>query len=93
MHAQPSAAGRHGAGATGGEVELTVTDGCGGIAPEDLASVFEVGWRGTPARTPGPDSGAGLGLAIVRGLVEVHRGTVGVSNHGKGCCFVVRFPA
>ena len=74
-------------------VELTVTDGCGGIDPDDLATVFEVGWRGTPARTPGPDSGAGLGLAIVRGLVEAHRGTVGVTNHGDGCRFVVRLPA
>lgn len=77
----------------GDTVELTVTDGCGGIHPDDLASVFEVGWRGTPARTPGPDTGAGLGLAIVRGLVEAHRGTVAVTNHGDGCCFVVRLPA
>ncbi|TPG18429.1 HAMP domain-containing sensor histidine kinase [Pedococcus bigeumensis] len=78
---------------TGDAVELTVTDGCGGINPDDLASVFEVGWRGTPARTPGPDTGAGLGLAIVRGLVEAHQGTVAVTNHGNGCRFVVRLPA
>ncbi|KRE52474.1 sensor histidine kinase KdpD [Phycicoccus sp. Soil748] len=77
----------------GGLVELTVTDGCGGIHPDDLDSVFEVGWRGTRARTPGPDSGAGLGLAIVRGLVEAHHGTVTVGNHGSGCRFVVRLPA
>lgn len=79
--------------AAGDAVELIVTDGCGGIDPDELATVFEVGWRGTPARTPGPDSGAGLGLAIVRGLVEAHRGTVGVTNHGTGCRFVVRLPA
>ena len=78
---------------TGDTVELTVTDGCGGIDPEDLQSVFEVGWRGTRARTPGPDTGAGLGLAIVRGLVEAHQGTVAVINHGNGCRFVVRLPA
>ena len=77
---------------TEGAVELTVTDGCGGIHPDDLASVFEVGWRGTRARTPGPDTGAGLGLAIVRGLVEAHHGTVTVSNHGNGCRFIVRLP-
>ena len=79
--------------AIGDTVELSVTDGCGGIDPEDLSSVFEVGWRGTPARTPGPDTGAGLGLAIVRGLVEAHRGTVAVTNHGTGCRFIVRLPA
>jgi signal transduction histidine kinase len=78
---------------TSDAVELTVTDGCGGIDPDDLASVFEVGWRGSRARTPNPGTGAGLGLAIVRGLVEAHRGTVTVGNHGNGCRFVVRLPA
>jgi signal transduction histidine kinase len=78
---------------TGDAVELTVTDACGGIHPDDLASVFDVGWRGTRARTPRPDTGAGLGLAIVRGLVEAHQGTVTVSNHGGGCRFLVRLPA
>jgi len=81
----------HRAGET---VELSVTDTCGGIDPTDLESVFEVGWRGgNGARTPGPEAGAGLGLAIVKGLVEAHRGTVCVSNHGAGCRFVVRLPA
>ena len=78
----------------GQTVELSVTDACGGIDPADLESVFEVGWRGgNGARTPGPDTGAGLGLAIVKGLVEAHRGTVGVTNQGAGCRFVVRLPA
>ena len=76
----------------GDEVELSVTDACGGIDPVDLGFVFDVGWRGTGARTPGPDAGAGLGLAIVKGLVEAHRGSVAVSNHGAGCRFLVRLP-
>ncbi len=46
-------------------VVVSVTDGCGGIPPEDLPRVFDTGWRGTDARTP--PAGAGLGLAIVRG--------------------------
>ena len=33
-------------------VELTVTDGCGGLPPEDLARVFDVAWQGRAARTP-----------------------------------------
>ena len=53
---------------------LSVTDGCGGIAADDLPHVFDVAWRGSAARTPGPDTGAGLGLAIVRGIVEAHHG-------------------
>jgi signal transduction histidine kinase len=76
-----------------GEVLLTVADGCGGIPEADLASVFEVAWRGTKARTPGADGGAGLGLAIVRGIAEAHQGRVSVVNAGGGCRFEIRLPA
>jgi signal transduction histidine kinase len=74
-------------------VVLAVTDGCGGIPAADLPHLFDVAWRGTAARTPGPDSGAGLGLAIVRGIVEAHRGQVRVSNVEGGCRFEVVLPA
>jgi signal transduction histidine kinase len=86
-------------------IELSVTDGCGGIADEHLSQVFDVAWRGEVARTPegsagdvvdsaGRDatSGAGLGLAIVKGIVEAHRGRVRVDNIGTGCCFAVVLP-
>ncbi|MFI0536560.1 sensor histidine kinase [Streptomyces scabiei] len=72
-------------------VVLAVTDGCGGIAPEDLPRVFDTGWRGTHARTP--PAGAGLGLAIVRGIVEAHQGHAAVSNVPGGCRFEVHLPA
>ncbi len=74
-------------------VLMTVTDGCGGIPEADLASVFDMAWRGTKARTPEADGGAGLGLAIVRGIVDAHQGRVSVVNTGGGCCFEVRLPA
>jgi len=76
-----------------GLVVLSVADECGGIPDEDLPKVFDVAWRGTEARTPGPGGGAGLGLAIVRGIVEAHRGEVGVANVDGGCRFEVRLPA
>ncbi|CAN5240020.1 HAMP domain-containing sensor histidine kinase [soil metagenome] len=77
-----------------GGVELSVTDGCGGIEETDLPRVFDVAWRGEQARTPTPDaSGAGLGLAIVKGIVEAHEGKVSVDNVGSGCRFLVRLPA
>lgn len=76
-----------------GEVVVSVTDACGGIPEEDLPRVFDTGWRGTHARTPSPGGGAGLGLAIVRGIVEAHAGRVGVANTGGGCRFEVRLPA
>jgi signal transduction histidine kinase len=75
------------------DVLLAVADGCGGIPEADLPYVFDLAWRGTDARSPAPDSGAGLGLAIVRGIVEAHRGSVRVMNTGDGCCFEIRLPA
>ncbi|MET7479734.1 HAMP domain-containing sensor histidine kinase [Streptomyces sp. NPDC005648] len=72
-------------------VVLSVTDGCGGIPEEDLPKVFETGWRGTHARTP--PAGAGLGLAIVRGIVEAHQGRATVHNVPGGCRFEVVLPA
>jgi len=69
---------------------VTVADACGGIPEEDLPRVFDVAFRGEAARTPG--GGAGLGLAIARGIVEAHAGEIGVVNAGDGCRFVVRLP-
>jgi signal transduction histidine kinase len=82
---------------TGDAVALSVTDQCGGISPDDLERVFDVAWRGEQARTPNlrvdhTGTGAGLGLAIVRGIVEAHRGSVTVANTDGGCEFVVRLP-
>jgi signal transduction histidine kinase len=72
-------------------VLLSVSDGCGGIPEADLPRVFDTGWRGTTARTPGA-GGAGLGLAIVHGVVDAHGGRVDVVNTGEGCRFEVRLP-
>jgi signal transduction histidine kinase len=85
----------HGQAVAGG-VELSVTDGCGGLSPDDMERVFDVAWQGSTARTPHAvqhGSGAGLGLAIVKGIVEAHRGRVDVANVAPGCRFVVRLPA
>ncbi|MPY34040.1 HAMP domain-containing histidine kinase [Streptomyces adustus] len=71
-------------------VVLSVTDGCGGIPEADLPRVFDTGWRGTHARTP--PAGAGLGLAIVRGIVEAHQGRAAVRNIPGGCRFEVILP-
>ncbi|WP_410808869.1 sensor histidine kinase [Micromonospora sp. 067-2] len=76
---------------------LAVADTCGGIPEHDLPRLFDVAFRGEPARTPHPGSAGegsgGLGLAIVRGLVEAHGGRVDVHNVAGGCRFVVRLHA
>ncbi len=71
---------------------LTVTDACGGVPEAHLERLFDVAWRGSDARTPDPYSGAGLGLAIVRGIVEAHLGDVDVHNITGGCRFQIRLP-
>ncbi|MFE6288172.1 sensor histidine kinase [Streptomyces sp. NPDC057877] len=71
-------------------VVVSVTDGCGGIPEADLPRVFDTGWRGSDARTP--PAGAGLGLAIVRGIVEAHQGRAAVRNVSGGCRFEVTLP-
>jgi signal transduction histidine kinase len=71
---------------------LTVTDACGGIPDADLDRVFDVSFRGSAARTPTPDGGAGLGLAIARGIVEAHDGEINVVNVFGGCRFTVALP-
>ncbi|MEO9140460.1 MAG: HAMP domain-containing sensor histidine kinase [Jatrophihabitans sp.] len=78
----------------GGLAEVVVRDECGGIPDEHLPRVFDVGFRGEAARTPHimNSSGAGLGLAITRGIVEAHSGTVDVENRPGGCQFRVRLP-
>ena len=76
-----------------GVVVLAVEDGCGGIPAADLPHVFEVAFTGSTARSPSDDrSGAGLGLAIARGLVQAHGGEISVANRGPGCRFEVRLP-
>jgi signal transduction histidine kinase len=78
-------------------VELSVTDGCGGLSEEDMERAFDVAWQGSAARTPDVagvfGSGAGLGLAIVKGIVEAHHGSVSVANQAPGCRFRVHLPA
>jgi signal transduction histidine kinase len=75
-----------------GQVRVAVVDACGGIAKADLPRLFEVGWRGVPDRTP-DDGGAGLGLAIAKGVVTAHHGTIDVTNVPGGCRFEVALPA
>ena len=74
---------------------VTVFDECGGIAPNDLPRLFDVGFRAEPSRTlDGPNPpGAGLGLAITRGIIEAHGGTIDVANVGAGCRFSIVLPS
>jgi signal transduction histidine kinase len=77
------------AGLEDGQAFVSIADDGGGIPERDLERVFDVAFRVDPARH---GDGAGLGLAIARGLVEAHRGDVTVRNENGGCRFTVRLP-
>jgi PAS domain S-box-containing protein len=78
---------------TGSDVEISVSDTGIGIKPEFMPHVFERFRQGDGATTRGR-GGLGLGLAIVRHLVELHGGTVDAvsAGEGHGTTFVVRLP-
>jgi signal transduction histidine kinase len=73
-------------------VVVRVADSCGGIPEATRARMFEPWWRGDQARTPAAGDGAGLGLAVVAGIVAAHGGSVTVADAAGGCVFEVRLP-
>lgn len=92
-HTQPGGivsltAGVDGAGSS---VVISVRDECGGIPLDELERVFDLGYRGDEARTPGEGRG-GLGLAVAQGLVQAHSGQITAINEATGCRFTVRLP-
>ncbi|MBN3942602.1 AAA family ATPase [Nostoc sp. NMS9] len=77
----------------GSQVQICVTDTGKGIAPEFLPYVFDY-FRQADGATTRKFGGLGLGLAIVRHLVELHGGTVQAESlgEGQGASFTVRLP-
>ena len=78
---------------TDSQVEISVTDTGMGIDPQFLPYVFDR-FRQADSTSTRRYGGLGLGLAIVRYVVEMHGGTVEASSPGKGqgATFKVRFP-
>lgn len=75
-----------------GGVDFGVSDTGAGIAPQDLKKVFEPFGQGQHDIAV-HEKGTGLGLPIVKGLIEAHGGTVQlVSELGKGTTVTVSFP-
>jgi PAS domain S-box-containing protein len=78
---------------SGPTVDLTVRDSGIGIAPDVLPHVFDR-FRQADSSTTRAYGGLGLGLSIVRHIVELHGGTVAATSEGvgRGASFTVRLP-
>ncbi len=76
----------------GPSMEVEVRDTGEGIRPEDLPYIFDRFYRGEKSRSRAT-GGAGLGLAIARGLVEAHGGSIRAESEvGHGARFVFQWP-
>ncbi len=75
------------------DVEITIRDNGIGIVPEVLPCIFDL-FTQLDRRTGRHQGGLGIGLALVRQLVEMHGGTVSASSEGpgKGSEFLIRLP-
>jgi heavy metal sensor kinase len=78
--------------AIGKEAELCVEDTGIGISPQALPHIFDRFYRAEPSRSKQVE-GVGLGLALVRWIVEKHRGRISVQSElGKGSKFTIYLP-
>ncbi len=78
--------------ATDGHVRVEVTDTGPGLTDEDLLKVFGK-YERLSAKPTGDEKSSGLGLAICKGIVELHGGSVGVRrNPERGVTFWLRLP-
>lgn len=81
----------------GDQLLLSVVDAGAGIAPEHLPYVFDRFYKAEPSRavrqasSPAPN-GSGLGLSIVKAIVERHGGTASVTSQPGRTEFTLRFP-
>jgi PAS domain S-box-containing protein len=76
----------------GNDLVISVTDTGIGIAPEDMNKLFQP-FVQLDTKLSRQYNGTGLGLSLVRRLVDLHHGTVEVTSElGKGSCFTVKLP-
>jgi CheY-like chemotaxis protein/anti-sigma regulatory factor (Ser/Thr protein kinase) len=79
-------------GASGDHVTLAIADSGRGMSRDQVERLFERFYRGDAGKSSG-ESGTGLGMSIVKSLVDLHEGTIDVESElGKGTTITVRLP-
>lgn len=74
-------------------LRILVSDEGMGIPPEDLENIFERFYRSERSRSKDVSNGFGLGLAIAKKIVGLHKGSISAyNNHDKGATFLVILP-
>ena len=78
---------------TGSRARIDIADNGDGLSPEALPHLFDRFWQADSSNRR-KHGGLGLGLAIVRSIVEMHGGTVEASSAGigRGATFTVTLP-
>lgn len=79
-------------GRDGGEAYVAISDGCGGISRAELATMFDTSALRRHAGHGESGGATGLGLAIAKGLIDAHGGSVSVDDANGGCRFTVTLP-
>jgi two-component system, OmpR family, sensor kinase len=93
IHTPPGTPIELGVHRSGDRVVLSVRDHGPGLPPGQAEQLFDRFWRSEGGRSRGP-GGAGLGLAIARGIADAHGGEIRAENAvGGGACFEVTLPA
>ncbi len=80
-------------GTDGKHAQITIENQGDDIPPELLPRVFDRFYRVDPSRQRGSSGGrAGLGLAIVRSIVDIHGGQIGVTSEQRKTEFTISLP-
>jgi signal transduction histidine kinase len=80
------------AGGRDGDAYVAISDSCGGISREELATMFDTSALRRHAERGDGGGAAGLGLAIAKGLIDAHGGSLSVEDANGGCRFTVTLP-
>ena len=81
------------ASAVNQQIQFEVRDTGTGIAPDELAHIFDRFYRADESRQRTEDGSSGLGLAIAKAIVEAHKGHItAVSTPGQGTTFTITLP-